>query len=104
MGLSVVLGFAAYGLAFSTMWLRLASESDMGKRLFSIIAGVWALYGIAFVFPVATGRRYSFQDQLAEGEPSCSQYNIGLLLLRKQNFTQNRGFKVRRGSPLSPKS
>jgi bacteriorhodopsin len=53
MGWSVVLGFAAFGVAFSTMWSRLASKSDMGERLFSFIAGVWALYGVAFMFPVA---------------------------------------------------
>jgi len=53
MGWSVVLGFVAFGVAFSTLWSRLASHSDMGKRLFSVIASVWALYGVAFLFPVA---------------------------------------------------
>lgn len=53
MGWSVGLGFVAFGIAFSTVWLRLASKSDTGKKLWSVIAGVWALYGVAFLLPVA---------------------------------------------------
>lgn len=53
MGTSVVLGFVAFGVAFYTMWSRLASKSVVGKKLFSAIAGVWSLYGVAFMFPMA---------------------------------------------------
>lgn len=53
MGLGVGLGFIAFGVAFSTIWSQLASQSEMGKRLFALITSVWALYGVAFLFPVA---------------------------------------------------
>jgi bacteriorhodopsin len=52
-GWSVAMGFVAFGVAFSTIWSKLASKSDIGKRLFSVTASVWAMYGVAFLFPVA---------------------------------------------------
>jgi bacteriorhodopsin len=53
-GLSVVLGFGAFGTAFYTLWERLASKSCTGRRLFKLIATVWSLYGAAFLLPTAS--------------------------------------------------
>jgi hypothetical protein len=50
---SVVLGFVSMAVAFYTMWSRLASKSEMGKKLFLFIGIVWSLYGIAFMLPMA---------------------------------------------------
>jgi hypothetical protein len=49
---SAILGFVAFSVAFYTMYSRLASKSTNGQRLFRFIAVVWALYGVAFLFPV----------------------------------------------------
>lgn len=50
---SVVLGFAAFGVAFYTMWKRFASQSAMGQRLFTLMAIVWSLYGVVYMLPAA---------------------------------------------------
>jgi bacteriorhodopsin len=50
---SAALGFVGYGIAFYTMWSRLASKSKAGTMLFRIMAFVWALYGVAFLLPTA---------------------------------------------------
>jgi bacteriorhodopsin len=45
-----VWGFVAFAVAFYTLWTRLASHSTPGRWLFSLIASVWTLYGIAYLF------------------------------------------------------
>ncbi len=50
---ATVLGFAAFGVTFYTMYTRLASKSVVGTRLFAIMAVVWGLYGVVYVLPAA---------------------------------------------------
>jgi bacteriorhodopsin len=64
---SVTLGFVAFGIAFYTMWARLASKSTVGNRLFWFIAIVWTFYGVAFMFPMAEKNiAYNLLDVVAK--------------------------------------
>ena len=48
---ATISGFIAMAYAFHTMYVHAASKSAIGMRLFSFVAIVWSLYGVAYVFP-----------------------------------------------------
>lgn len=67
MPLSCVLGFGAFAVTFGTVWFDLASKSALGRRLWAIMASVWALYGVAFLLPVASKNiSYNVLDVVAK--------------------------------------
>lgn len=50
---ATISGFIAMAYAFYTMYVHAASNSAIGMRVFSFVAVVWSLYGVAYVFPDA---------------------------------------------------
>jgi len=46
-----ILSFAFFASTFRTMYDRFARRSAVGRRLGMIMGSIWAVYGIAFLFP-----------------------------------------------------
>jgi bacteriorhodopsin len=48
---ALILGFVAFAIAFYVIYAEFASKSEVGTRVFSVIAFVWGLYGAVYFFP-----------------------------------------------------
>jgi bacteriorhodopsin len=49
---AALVGFAGFAAAFGILWAQFASRSSrLGRAFFWVVAAVWAVYGVAFLFP-----------------------------------------------------
>jgi bacteriorhodopsin len=46
------LGFVFFGISFYIIYTDFAAASTIGKRMFALLFVIWAIYGVAFMFPV----------------------------------------------------
>lgn len=50
--ISIPIGFIFFYLSFKLIYEEYAHKSELGKKLFSILLVLWALYGISATFPI----------------------------------------------------
>jgi bacteriorhodopsin len=51
--LAFILGFGALSASFGIIWSNYAKHSEKTRSIFWIMFGLWAMYGVAFLFPPA---------------------------------------------------
>lgn len=51
--IAVNIGFVFFTITFYTLYDKFAKKSNVGKKIFSVLTMIWALYGVAFMFPIA---------------------------------------------------
>jgi bacteriorhodopsin len=62
-----VFGFFAFILAFENIYLNYAANSTIGKNLYLILFALWAMYGVAYLFPiVAKNNTFNILDLFAK--------------------------------------
>ena len=44
---SIIIGFIFFGLSFELIYANYAQHTELGKKLFVFLVGVWSLYGVA---------------------------------------------------------
>jgi hypothetical protein len=49
--MALIIGFLFFAFSFYTIYTNFAVKSDVGKRMFGLLVTVWAIYGIAYMFP-----------------------------------------------------
>ena len=65
--ISTILGFVFFYLSFYEIWKNYAKKTKENKKLFYTIFTIWALYGVASVFPlVPKNIMYNFLDIIAK--------------------------------------
>lgn len=50
---ALVVSFIFFGVTFYTIYTNFAVKSNVGKKMFTLLLVIWAMYGIAFMFPAA---------------------------------------------------
>ena len=48
----IPIGFVFFGLSFYEIWNKFAYKTEKTRNLYYFLIGVWALYGVAAMFPV----------------------------------------------------
>jgi hypothetical protein len=66
-GLAFVLGFGALCGSFGIIWSNYGKHSEKTRGIFWVMFGLWAMYGLAFLFPpVAKNVGYTALDIFAK--------------------------------------
>ena len=50
--MSVLIGFVFFGLSFHLIYSEYAKHTDLGKKLFMFLIGIWSLYGVAALLKI----------------------------------------------------
>ena len=65
--MSISLGFACFAKSFHLIYTKFGKNTEDGTKLFKFMFGVWALYGVAAVFPeIPKNVSYNMLDIVAK--------------------------------------